>query len=515
MEQRTFAVRLADNEARMVEGVAVPYGQTIDLGAGVRERFARGAFGTPQGVKLLWQHREPIGRVEATDDGQDGFRIRAYISKTPRGDEAMTLLRDGVIDKFSVGFTPVLDERDADGVIVRTQANLHEVSLVTFPAYEGAAVTAVREEPMNPETEEIETPIETESEAIVADAVDVEAREGLAELERRMAVLSTTTPQGSTTPQYRSFGEFVAHVAKGDTAAMNLYADLNTRAFAGGVAGATASNPDSINIDAWVKDSVRILDFGRPTMNAFRTVALPSEGLNIEYPEVATNAIAVGQQAAEADVLAYGKISLRSKTSPVVTYGGYTAMSRQAIERSSYGYLDTVMRAMTVQYAKATNQAVVTALTGATGMGSATAAATSAGWIGAVADSAEHIYKNAGLSPEFVLCSLDVYKKIVKLVDGTDRGAVASANPQNNTGSANIPGLQATLLGLPVIVDPALATGACWIANSQAFETYESAGAPFRLSDQDITNLTAEFSVYGYMATALVLPGALVKVTAS
>ena len=513
METREFEVRAVDGEDRIIEGIAVPYHDTIDVGGVYRERFQRGVFGFVSGVKLLYQHKEPIGRVDGYEDSEDGLRIRARISHTPRGDEVYTLLRDGVLDHFSVGFIPVEETRDEDGTVVRTKANLKEVSVVAFPAYQNATVTAVRNEPEP--TIPIEDPtIQEDPVEQSTPAVDVEAREQLADLERRMAVISIPT-SGDSVPQFRSQAEFVRALAQGDDKAADLYAQLQTRAFAGGVAGATVSAPDPILKNSWVSDSVRLLDFGRPTMNAFRIAALPADGMTIEWPEVATDSIQVAQQAAEADNLTYGKISLRSKTSPVNTYGGYATMSRQAIERSSLNYLDVVLRAQTIHYAKATNAAVVTSLNGLTGTGTTTAAATSAGWIGAIADASAHIFVTSGLRPEFILCSVDVFKKIVKLVDGTDRGAVAAANPQNNTGTANIPGLSATVMGLPVIVDPALASPACYVANSEAFVSYESSGAPMRLQDSDVVNLTSEFSVYGYLALATPIPGAIVKVTAS
>jgi hypothetical protein len=68
------------------------------------------------------------------------------ISKTEAGDEALELVRDGVLTNFSVGFQPLKDLRRKDGVVERVKAHLAEVSLVTFGAYgDAAAVAAVRE----------------------------------------------------------------------------------------------------------------------------------------------------------------------------------------------------------------------------------------------------------------------------------------------------------------------------------------------------------------------------------
>jgi hypothetical protein len=81
----------------------------------------------------------------------------------------------------------------------------------------------------------------------------------------------------------------------------------------------------------------------------------------------------------------------------------------------------------------------------------------------------------------------------------------------NNIGSANVPGLRGSLLGLPVIVDLQLSSGQVFLANSAALQTLESAGAPVRLQDGDITTLTDFISVYGYIAATVPFEGAVVK----
>jgi hypothetical protein len=81
----------------------------------------------------------------------------------------------------------------------------------------------------------------------------------------------------------------------------------------------------------------------------------------------------------------------------------------------------------------------------------------------------------------------------------------------NNIGSANVPGLSGSLLGLPVIVDPAMTANKVYMANSQAIQTFESAGSPVRLTDSDITTLTDSVSVYGYMAITTPFAGAIVE----
>jgi hypothetical protein len=70
--------------------------------------------------------------------------MRFRISKTPLGDEAYELARDGVLTDMSVAFKPVSHRRTRDGVVERTKIDLGRVALVAAGAYQGAQITAVR-----------------------------------------------------------------------------------------------------------------------------------------------------------------------------------------------------------------------------------------------------------------------------------------------------------------------------------------------------------------------------------
>jgi HK97 family phage prohead protease len=142
---------------RTVHGIVVPFGQVAEVSDGgrppYREQFAPGSFardiatraGNFRGVKMLYQHNrvEPIGRATMLREDGAGLYGEFHVSDTTRGNEALSLLRDGVLDSFSVGFRPQAQEI-RDGVTVRTKAQLREASLVTFPAYAGALVAGVR-----------------------------------------------------------------------------------------------------------------------------------------------------------------------------------------------------------------------------------------------------------------------------------------------------------------------------------------------------------------------------------
>lgn len=494
MENRSFEIRETNVEAREVIGRAVPYDEVIDIGGGDKEKFVRGSVDLNSHVKLFRGHKEIIGKVNHMEEREDGLWIKAKISNTKLGDETLELVKDGAIRSFSVGFIPLVDEKQ-DRTIIRKKVNLKEVSLVDFPAYENASVTEVREI-------KEETNMETTTPDYSSEIAEV--RNHAEELERRLEVLSADKTEAPTAPTFRSYGEYVKSVATGDENGLVL-----ARAFADN----HSVMADSILKNAWVNETIRILNNGRPTYNVFTSAPLPADGMTIEYPLLNSDTSAIEEQVAEGDSLTFGKIDLTSATANIKTYGGYTAMTRQLIERSSVAYVDAAFRAMAAAYAKKTNNVVKDYINSlATTSTSSVAAWSADAIIEMLADSATKVNNETGKALEFILCSSDVFKQLAKQVDGVARPIAAATNPSNGFGSINPVGLTGNIAGLPIVVDPSLAAGTLLTGASSAITTYESAGAPFRLNDGDITNLTQNFSVYGYLAVAGHDPKALVKV---
>jgi len=498
METRSFEVRL-DAETREVTGLAVPYGSTADIGGVYREAFAPGAIRSVEDVKLFWQHSEPIGKILEGRDTEAGFEIRAKISDTPRGNEAYTLLKDNVINKFSVGFVPVEQTRDGD-LVTRTLVDLKEVSLVSFPAFAGASVAEVREESTVAEVvaDSIRTKETNMSENMELDVRAVQ--DEVAEIRRELELVKTPSVSVSTEGKFRSQGEYAKALVTGDADAIELFR--------------AATSADAALRPAFVGFVNNLINSGRPTLNAFSINALPSTGLTIEYAKVNTNTIAVGKQSTENTALSEGAVALSTVSVSVNTYGGFTKISKQAIERSTVNYLDVAFQAMSLAYAKKMNTEFIAVLAALTWTGKTydLSALTAAAVMGGIADGAAYIYNATGLSPEFIVAGVTAYKRLVSIVDTAGRPVVQQVGQGDNIiGLANIPGLKGSILGLPIVVDPALDAKTAYLASSQALTTYESAGTPTRLSVSDPTTLTDTYSVYGYAAFAVPFEGAIVK----
>jgi len=500
MEVRSFEVRL-EPETREVVGIAVPYNQVADIGS-YQEKFAPGAIRSVEDVKLFWQHSEPIGKILEGRDTEAGFEIRAMISDTLRGQEAYTLLQDGVINKFSVGFMPLEQTRDGS-LVTRTLVDLKEVSLVSFPAFAGASVSEVRQEEITV-AEVVADSIRTK-ETNMSENMELDVRavqDEVAEIRRELELVKTPAISVSTEGKFRSQGEYAKALVSGDSDAVDLFR--------------AATSADVALRPAFVGFVNSLINSGRPTLAAFSMSALPATGLSVEYAKINTNTIAVGKQSAENAAVSTGDISLSTVSVSVNTYGGYVKLSKQAVERSTVNYLDVAFQAMSLAYAKKMNTEFIAVLAALTWTGSKTvdaSALTATGVAGAIADASAYIYTNTGLSPEFIVAGVTAYKRLVGIVDTTGRPVILQTGAgDNNIGTADIPGLRGSVFGLPIIVDPALDAKTAYIANSLALTTYESAGNPARLSTTDATTLSDFYSVYGYAAFAVPFEGAIVKI---
>ena len=500
LETRSFEVRL-EADTREVVGLAVPYGQVADIGGMYREQFVPGAIRSVEDVKLFWQHSEPIGKILEGRDTEDGFEIRASISSTPRGDEAYTLLRDGVINKFSVGFMAVEQTREGD-LVTRTLVDLKEVSLVSFPAFAGASVSEVRQEE-TPVTEVVADSIRTK-ETHMSENMEMDVRavqDEVAEIRRELDLVKTPTiAVNAFETKFRSQGEYAKALVSGDQDAVELF---------------RATSADAALRPAFVGYINNLINSGRPTLNAFSIQALPATGLTVEYAQVNTNTIAIGKQTTENTALSTGDVALTTVSVPVSTYGGFTNISKQAIERSTVNYLDVAFQAMSLAYAKKMNVDFIATLAALSYTGKTVdcSTLTAAVVIEGIANGAAIIYNNTGLFPEFIVAGTVAYRRLVSVVDTSGRPILTQDGAGvNNIGSAQVAGLKGSILGLPIIVDPAMDSKTAYLANSAAVTTYESAGTPTRLSESDVTKLQDTYSVYGYAAFAVPFAGAIVKI---
>ena len=124
---------------------------SVDLGRDVVER---GAFAKSlrtwgaAGIRMLFQHdpNQPIGTWTEVRENARGLFVRGRLTEgLNRSRDLLNLMRGGALDGLSIGFRTVRAKNDAAARVRRIlEADLWEISVVTFPMMPGARVETIK-----------------------------------------------------------------------------------------------------------------------------------------------------------------------------------------------------------------------------------------------------------------------------------------------------------------------------------------------------------------------------------
>lgn len=152
-----FEFKASDTEEGVFEGHAAIFNK-VDRND---DTILPGAFKKslhkhpPKKVKMLFGHDQGamIGVWESIKEDSKGLFVKGrLLLQLPKAQEAFILLKEGVLDSMSIGFSTEREEPDRKkGGFARKllELNLFEISLVAIPAQAGALVTSVKQ--MSPE----------------------------------------------------------------------------------------------------------------------------------------------------------------------------------------------------------------------------------------------------------------------------------------------------------------------------------------------------------------------------
>lgn len=502
-----------DGDGLTLSGVAVPFNREYAMFDDYSEVIDPDCdFGT-RDVKLAREHGALIGRITEQTREADGLHITARIADTAQGREVADLVREGVYDAFSIGFKPVrntIEERD-DGttVVHRTAVELFEVSVTGIPAYPDAKITGQRD--ITTTDADKEGTAMTDTTNAVTELRD-ELNGELRDIRAAIAHMEPTT-EDAVGGAYRSAGEYLKALAAGDEQAVNLMRDTRDLI--------TTSNGS--NTTTWIADDLKLIEQRRKVMGLLTHDALPPKGMTMEYNVIVSDTMSTAKQANEGDALTFGKISFGTKTAAINTYGGYTTLSRQTIERSEVPVLDTAIRALTNSYAKATELAVRSelysliktqrdAVSNANKIDApkAVAAMTPNDWAALILDAAE-IVDDRNTSLGTLAVSKDVAKALITLTDTGSRFLDISGKGNDTLGSFDLTGVVGDLMRVPVNILPSAEAGTACFLDPSAVTVWES-GGPTQLTDGDAIKLTENYSVYGYLAIGATDPNAMLPI---
>jgi HK97 family phage prohead protease len=541
----------------------VKWGEVADhTMEGIRETFAPGAFAgsDPARVTIESQEhrRDLVGRGVALEEREDGAYLTARIAKTHAGDDLLTLIREGVLSAASVVFRPISSRKRADGVIERTLAELARVAILDRGAYPSAAVVSVRNEPdptvQEPAVQEVamsdeQTPVEAtaETEAPITpeqaapetpqedpvpptpepmveraapDFTPVISR--LDRVEQQLAVI-TSSPMvnpaeimQTALARVGSLAEFIerAHsedveVAGGrpkDGGLRAAFAEFMQRQLADQI---TSQNAGAVPA-GWITDLKRLVDFGRPVVNAFGgPQPLPETGMTVQWPYVSSANVIIGTQATQKTEVTSARVDIGSDSATIGTYAGASDVSEQLLRRSGGNYRAWYDRIMLAYWARVVDAAFAAALEAA-----GTAATT--GWD---ADTTGHNLKTAlfaasvqvetasGVPAQFALAATDVFTGLADLTEIVP--ASPPGNPSNASGTLDAGELRVNVAGLPIIHARGLATGRVLVSNRTAAAWLED--GPFTATAPDVALLGQNIAWFSFGAAAIYIPAALVE----
>ena len=501
----TDTVKMDD---RTFSGLIVPWDNIVEVAPGVREQFKRGSvrIDPDQPPMLFRDHLVPIGKIANIDDRDDGLYITARISETPSGDETLTLIRDGILDRMSIGFQPIAADntQDSDGILItRTDTIIREASVVPFPAYPSAKIIDHRHL-----QEDLMSSTAPEN-ATRADLEDLATRADLEEISRRVDSLRVTSHAAAA--DTRSAGQVLKDIISGDTATIESANRWQNREYQ----GATLADIPA-QIPSGIENLVHIIDTSNPVASLFKTAALPAHGMSVSFLQIKNSQIKVGKQAAVgADLPGPSKVAFEVKSSPIEVHGGWTELDLVSVQRMEVPELDTVLQAMAVEIGKARAKSVVDTLTStiteqAKKQEISIPAPNSAdAWSDVIVD-AQIAYLNTGIPLDGLLVAPNLFKVLRKMKDGKG-GYVMNTFGDGVNNLGVIDGLSGQLGPIRVALFPGASdnTAAFYAKDAISIRTNHMV----QLQDTNVINLSGQWSLHQLSAVCVERPDLILPVT--
>ena len=490
-----------NEDRREISGKIVPMG-TGEIGntnmGGVVFEAGSIEIDDPSKIKLLSQHdmKKPVGRMVSATVRPDGIYATFKLSRSTGGNDALIQAQEGLVSGLSVGAEVIASKPSRDGHIIVSSARLKEVSLVTEPAFKSAQVLEIAAEETipaeqtQPESEPIvEETTQAEAPAVEAAAVEAARPTVVANLQVRERTAPITSAQ---------YLEANIKAALGDDEARRTVraADDSSTTNTG------LTLPQHLN--TFITDTFT----GRPAFNAATRGALVDSGLSFTVPRMYTNASTSPNTAPTvADTnegIAPSETGMTSAYDTVVInkFSGLQRVSFELIDRSSPAFMELVMAELRKAYEKATDAALISALS-TSGKQDDGRALSASGLQSFISVNAAKIYGNTGGDyASALVASPSQWGQIMSYADTTGRALYNAASPMNQSGSTRPTSVVGDVLGTNLIVDHNITAGtgddSMFLVAPSSVYTWESPTTQLRVNV--LTTGEVEINLYGYLA---------------
>jgi HK97 family phage major capsid protein len=494
-------VLAADTETRTIKGLVVPFAKVGNTSAGP-VRFEFGAFGDIDASQIIlnMEHdrTRPLGRGIAGSEEitPAGVAMAFKIAPTGAGNDALVEASEGLRPAFSIE-AKVNEYTIEKGVMVVASADLEAVAHVTNPAFKDAQILDVAATEETPETTEAETPAEENPQEITVE----ETTAPVADEVTASAVVTAAAPVAYVKPRspINSQASYLEHSIKAkmgnhDSAQYVMAAD-----------DTFSTNPAFTPVQ-YVSTVIDNSIGSRPAIDAIGSRAITASGMVISHPKITTN----GSVADTNEGAAPSETGIVSSyvNLDVNKFAGLQRYSVELLERSSPDFFQAMVDNMTRSYNRATDAAVVAALT-AGGTAATAQDADSDGIIGFVSTQAPAAYLATGELPSAYIAGTGQWSLLMGSTDLDGRPIYNAYNQVNNGGVAGPQSLRGNVLGLDLYVDPNMVSTvideSAFIVTPSAVAIYES--PILRMSTNVVTTGEIETALYGYLAVGVLTAG--------
>jgi HK97 family phage prohead protease len=349
-------------DGRTVDLRIVPFG-TIARTANGLESIERGAFeGTdPADVVLRQDHLDPpAGRGIELEERDDAAYMSFRVARTPRGDELLANLAEGMHRSASIGFEEIpggstVRAFKGEPVRVHRKLRLREVGTTWRPVYPEAAVLAVRAEGNN-----VDTP---ETAAATAPAPIMQTVEpGLDALRGRIAELEERSRSAIALPPGLAAPQLDEAIARGQWAALALRSLAGERVDPSELAAVLPALHTRAAVDVISSDNlgvvppqfrpevIGIINKSRPFLESTREVPAGTSGLTFNFPKITQRPL-TGVQATEKADVASRKTIIGTVPFDPISIAGVGDLSIQLLRRSSPQFLTLWLDLLAESYA--------------------------------------------------------------------------------------------------------------------------------------------------------------------
>jgi HK97 family phage prohead protease len=505
----TLDASAGEDSPRTITGVAVPWDTAATVSSGEKVAFKRGAFDlNAKAPKLLENHdmTQLRGVVVELADDDAGLLFTAKFANTKASDEAIELVKAGAYDSVSVGAVPIKFKYDKQGVMVVSQANLVEISLVAQPAFADAVITEIAAsepdaEPIaaSPEADEPQPDNIPEEEIMSQDTPTVEAS----------AEIVPTAPLFAAARREVKLPTAVEYIAAA------IAGGDQWRAMSEAL---KAAAPDIVTNDTpgilptpIISPVYNNFIGRRPVVDAVGVRALPAGGKVFIRPEVTTHT-SIGASIAEQSPTAGTMVVFNNQVTKQI-FGGFVNISEADIDWSDPAILSVVLDDMGRIYANATdNYAADTLVAGAsvTSNFSAGSLVDPSAWAAWTAGAAATILSSSnGNLPSHLFLSPDVWQFLLGLSDTSDRPLFPQVGPMNAFGNLAPGQYNGNAFGLQVVVDRNFAASTLIIGDASGYELFEQQKGAMSIESPSTLSRTLAFR--GYFAALMIDPTKFVK----